>query len=58
MAKRREEPDAPNRLNRIAKKTDICFNIIFAVLALMCIIPVIFIFIISISSEESIRHIG
>lgn len=58
MAKRREEPDAPNRLNRIAKKTDICSNIIFAVLALMCIIPVIFIFIISISSEESIRHIG
>ena len=58
MAKRREVTDAPNKLNRISKKTNLCFNLIFVFLALLCIIPVIFIFIISISSEDSIRHIG
>lgn len=55
---RNREPVETNKLNRIKKQTDILFNIVFAILALICIIPVIFIFIISISSEESIRHIG
>lgn len=58
MAKNKDIIEAPNKLNQISKKADICFNIVFIILALICIIPVIFIFIISISSEESIRHIG
>lgn len=55
---RNREPVETNKLNRIQKQTDILFNIVFAILALICIVPVIFIFIISISSEESIRQIG
>lgn len=46
------------RLNRIHKSTNIVFNIIFIILATMCIVPVLFVFIISISSQESIRANG
>lgn len=51
---------AQNKLNinQIQPATDVWFNILFAVLALMAIIPVIFVFMISISSEESIREMG
>ena len=58
MAKNKKIAETSNRLNQISKKADTCFNILFVILALICIVPVIFIFIISISSEESIRHIG
>ena len=58
MAKKKDVVEEQNKLNRISKKSDLCFNLVFIILALVCIIPVIFIFIISISSEESIRHIG
>ena len=53
-----EFADSNSKLNRIAKPTNIIFNIIFILLAAVCVIPVIFIFIISISSEESIQQIG
>lgn len=46
------------KLNRVSKPTNVIFNIIFILLALMCIIPVIFIFMISISSEQSIQMNG
>jgi putative aldouronate transport system permease protein len=46
------------RLNRIGKGTNILFNIIFIVLALACIIPVVFVFMISITSEASIAKYG
>lgn len=58
MAKKNKDLEPSGNLNQITKKTDTVFNIIFVLLAAVCIIPVIFIFIISISSEESIRHIG
>lgn len=58
MAKNKKIAETSNHLNQISKKADTCFNILFVILALICIVPVIFIFIISISSEESIRHIG
>lgn len=58
MAKKKDVVEEQNKLNRISKKSDLCFNLVFIILALVCIVPVIFIFIISISSEESIRHIG
>ncbi len=57
MKKRKEENSVSN-LNMISKKTDISFNIIFIVLALICIVPVIFIFMISLSSEQSIQTNG
>ena len=44
--------------NRIKPATNVVFNIIFAILAAICIIPVIFIFMISISSEASIQEFG
>lgn len=46
------------RLNRIRPGTNAGFNVLFTLLAAMAIIPVIFVFIISISSEESIRLVG
>lgn len=46
------------KLNRIKPGTNILFNIIFTILALTCVVPVIFVFIISISSEESLAEFG
>lgn len=46
------------KMNRIRPATNAGFNALFVVLAAMAIIPVIFVFIISISSEESIRQVG
>ena len=45
-------------LNQIKSGTNIVFNIIFIILSLMCIVPVIFVFIISISSEASLAKYG
>lgn len=45
-------------LNQIKPGTNIIFNIIFIILSLMCIVPVIFVFIISISSEASLAKFG
>lgn len=46
------------KLNSIKSSTNLLFNIIFVILSLICIIPFIFIFIISISSEASIATSG
>lgn len=54
--KREEEAQSP--LNRIKKSTNIIFNIIFILLSLLCILPVIFVFIISITSEASLTEYG
>lgn len=45
-------------LNRIKKPTNILFNLIFIIISLICIIPFVFVFIISISSEASIAQNG
>ena len=45
-------------LNQMKPATNVVFNIIFVILSLMCIVPVIFVFIISISSEDSLAKIG
>lgn len=58
MGKNKEAENSVSRLNMIAGKTNAFFNIIFTIVALMCIIPVVFIFIISISSEQSIKMNG
>lgn len=46
------------KMNRVRPGTNAGFNVLFILLAAAAIIPVIFVFIISISSEESIRLAG
>ena len=46
------------KINRVKSGTNAAFNVLFALLAAMAILPVIFVFMISISSEESIRLVG
>ena len=50
--------DNMNRLNRISPSTNVLFNILFLVLALMCFLPIIFIFIISITKNDVLRREG
>ena len=47
-----------NHLNRIRPATNIAFNGLFLLLALMAFVPIIFVFIISITSEKSIAAYG
>lgn len=56
MSKQNES--AMNRLNRIKPGTNILFNVIFIILGLSCVVPILYIFMISISSEASIRDYG
>ena len=44
--------------NRIKPTTNCVFNVILAIGALICILPVIFIFMISITSDHAIAHYG
>ncbi len=46
------------KINRVKGGTNAAFNVLFVLLAAMAILPVIFVFMISISSEESIRLVG
>lgn len=54
MAKKKKDLDlaSSSHLNQIQGSTNAIFNVIFVILALACIIPVVFIFMISISSEH------
>lgn len=47
-----------NRLTSVSAPTEAIFHIIIGLFAVACIIPFIFVIIISFSSEESIRQIG
>lgn len=62
MAKEKEQRskfnDGVTRLNRIKPTTNVIFNIFFLVLALVCFLPIIFIFIISITNNDVIRKQG
>ena len=61
MAKRKHPVttnDNMTKLNRIRPGTNVLFNILFIILALSCVIPVIFIFIISITDEQVVRTQG
>ena len=46
------------RINKIKRSTNNWFNVLFVILAAIAILPFIFVIIISISSEESIRLFG
>ncbi len=58
MNKEKGSSGATNRLNSIKSSTNLLFNTTFVILSLMCIIPFIFVFIISISAESSIVKNG
>ena len=45
-------------INRISKPANIVFSLIFIILAFMCIMPLVFVIIISLSSDKSIDQIG
>lgn len=47
-----------SNLNRVSKPTNFIFNILFIIISLVCIVPFVFVFIISISSEASIMSEG
>ena len=50
--------NAPSVLNRIKPGTNVAFNVIFIILSLMCVLPIVLIFIISITDEQSIAQNG
>ena len=50
--------NAMNKLNRIKPGTNAVFNILFVILALMCFLPIVFIFVISITDTTTIRQEG
>jgi len=50
--------NAMNKLNRIKPATNALFNLLFVILALVCFLPIVFIFVISITNEASIRENG
>lgn len=60
MEKRTGKQDLTDamRINRIGSGTNVAFNSVFTLAALLSIVPVIFVFMISISSEASIRQVG
>ncbi|WMJ88733.1 carbohydrate ABC transporter permease [Anaerocolumna sp. MB42-C2] len=55
---KKEIEENTSKLNRISWRANILFNIIFIVISLICIIPVIFVFMISITSEHSLARYG
>ncbi len=54
----KQEAQAASRLNRIKPVTNALFNVLFALLSFVCLFPVFYVVMISISSEESIRLNG
>ena len=58
MAGNRENMADSMKMNRVKPFTNVSFNFLFTFLAAIAIIPVVFVFIVSISSEESIRLYG
>lgn len=54
----REVQSAVKRFNRISIPTNIIFSVLFIILALACVVPLVFVGIISLSSINSIQKIG
>lgn len=53
-----DDADGINKFNSISKPTNIGLNILFAVLAALCILPFLFVLIISLTSEQSLQANG
>lgn len=58
MRKKNKDLESSARINQIKPSTNILFNIIFLILGLTCIFPLLFVFSISITSEEALRSGG
>ena len=56
--KKTEVNEGVNRFNRIKPATNVVFNIFFLIVALACFLPIIFIFIISITKNDVIKQMG
>lgn len=56
--KKKKDNDEINRFNSISKSTNIVFNIFFSILAALCLIPFLFVMVISFTSEESLQLNG
>ena len=54
----REEARATAHMNQIKPLTNALFNVLFAILSFICLFPVFYVVMISVSSEESIRLNG
>lgn len=54
----KKQKEGQSSFNQIKKSTNVVFNIIFLILGLMCIFPLLFVFSISITSEEALRMGG
>lgn len=54
----KENNKSVSSLNQIKKSTNILFNVIFLILGLMCILPLVFVFSISITSEQALQAGG
>ena len=57
-SKKEEQEDTVSRFNRVSKPTNFILNIIFALISAACIIPFIFVLIISFTSEDYIKTNG
>lgn len=58
MGKVSKKDKSGQSLNQIKTSTNIIFNLVFLILAIMCVIPLLFVFSISISDEEVLRTNG
>lgn len=58
MAKHAVYENGLDKYNRVKKSTNIMFNLIFIIISLACVVPVLVVLSISLSSEESIRQTG
>ncbi|NBD25120.1 carbohydrate ABC transporter permease [Paenibacillus glycinis] len=58
MAARTNERTGLDKFNRIGNVTNAIFHAVFILLALVCLIPILVVLSVSLSSEDSIRHTG
>lgn len=56
--KKNKDLESSAHINQIKPSTNLLFNIIFLILGLTCIFPLLFVFSISITSEEALRASG
>lgn len=52
------EDGSLQKFNKVSMTSNILFNVIFIIFSLMCVVPLIFVAIISITSEQSIQEFG
>lgn len=56
--KSKNEPDGFDRFNRVSNTANVLLNVMFILMALVCIIPVLLVIAISLSAEASITEYG